>query len=200
MRFLFPVSSEYLHNRPVVFEGGEFASATLLPLFDREGAVRQVAVVEEDSGALYAFDPSAVELQWRWWKRLEIVGAVRRLRYEDALVLRPWWCFDPWETWASVRSRDVAEMLSPKNSSGKLRTRKKCWKKKREITTLWYRRDLSRVKWGDYGKKGQQQLVSFSACELPDPPELVERVEPAADEWRWRLEPFWTRSLTLEKG
>jgi hypothetical protein len=192
MALYLPISSHGLRRLTVTSYEGELRGATLFPFFDREGKAPRVIVLAEGSSEIRVFDPRETPLRFRFWRRLNVEGNFRRITRDDLRLMSGLWHFDPWWLLAEPgRSEgEIAALVKQTNCFGKL-----CDGKKREVKKLYFGRDLTRVLWAEYRKKGQSGMVSFSKCALPSQP--APRLEPGTPRQAgWRLDPFWNRATS----
>jgi hypothetical protein len=158
----------------------------MLPLFDRAGEVRFVLTVAADSP-----DVSLVRAEGLpripWLGRIRLpdhVPLFREILREDVNAIRDLWHFDPWWLIAEPRfaTHWARELLMSTNLVGRTKV---------TVGSLYYRRDLSQVKW--FTVKGEDGFHPWNKLELPEKPKRASRVVRAHPPPRWILDPIWTR-------
>ena len=159
------------------------AEATLLPLFDREGAVRWVTFLDARSTDIWCFDPAETGVRVPLWGAIRVdsePGDLRLLRAEDLAARGDLWHFDPWWLLADRRydRSEAAQGLKATNCAGQLPG---------ATNRLLYRWDLLQVKWVVYREAGGERIGKLPGDCLSKRPPGPAVGRPCT----WRLDPFW---------
>lgn len=186
-----PISSSRLRRRTLIMPDWSLARAGLFPFFDRQGMIWRVMVVDADSPQIWLFDPNQAEL------RIPLLGPInlrpvpstmRLLDDRELAAVKGLWHFDPSWVLGDPKYAPSAAAQSLKESNCLERFP---W----PVSTLYYRRDLSRVSLALRRRKQGNDFVRLSSDALPERPASARVRSPnphvAA---RWRLDPFWLRA------
>jgi hypothetical protein len=178
-----PVSSRALRRRTVNTPERPLRQAAILPLFGPEGTVHRLMILNHQSSDLFLIDRADVRPRIPLWRPVGLEFGPGALQPWDELqpsTMAELWYFDPWGLVADARYDFVTSIaaLREANSFGQF---------SEEITSLYYRRDLSRVMLVMQRTKNGSQLRRFPANVLPS----RVTVTPAPSHRTWRLAPFW---------
>lgn len=191
-----PVSSRKLHDRTVKAQDQTIGAATLFPMFDGQGVVRRVMLVDGQSAGIRFFDPSETAVKIGLWGPIGLdprLGTLVPLDGGQLDVVGRLWHFDPWWLLAAARYRAVegVDVLKATNCVELLSG---------PVRSLLYDRKLCRVGWVWLSKKGQHEVLRFRGGMLPDAPRSGPSLSrPAPSRAAWRLTPLWTRPEWLRE-
>jgi hypothetical protein len=185
------VSSSRLGGRNLILRDGVVVGATLFPLFDRQGAVYRVMVIDAASSDIRFFDPAETCLRIPLWGPIRVEpgpAGLRALTDKELRAVRDLWHFDPGRLLSASKydGSETAEILKATNSFERFP-----W----SISRVYYWRDLSRTAWVLRQNKQGIELKRFPRDALPEesrsrPPARRVFSKPGA----WRLDPFWMRT------
>lgn len=182
-----PVAAGRLRHRVLLTDGDRISNASLFPFFDSHGRVKWMMILREDSTGIDFLPWVARGFRVTMWGPIRLTGVVCPLRgvaYQQVAGLADLWHFDPWCTLADQRyaGQPAARCLLTTNCAGRFA---------RNVTTVCFRRDLSRLKWVTIREKSGIELVLFRPALLPArppaPAPALRRSSPPA----WHLAPVW---------
>ena len=188
---LIPVSSRRLRKRSVDLDGCIYRDAAVLPFFTSEGEVSLCMVVLPQTSRLYFFTPRDTG------PRVPLWGTIRFREPEwswsdgaDGPPLSGLWHYDP--DWllrdARFADKEIVPLLRKTNCCSRLPA---------DVKGLYYRRDLSRVRFVHRSVNDQVRLVAITevlpACPL-DWSAPTDAPQSRRHAGTWRLDPIWMRS------
>ncbi len=191
MLSLIPVSSQSLLKRSIDLGDCTYRDAAVLPFFTSEGEVSFCMVVLPQASRLYFFTPCDTGL------RLPLWGTIRFQNPEwswsdgaGSPALSGLWHYDP--DWLLRDERFAAMEIVPL-----LRKTNCCSRLPSDVKGLYYRRDLSRVRFVHRSVRDQVRLVAITEV-LPESPLDWSGPDGSPQTGRrtggWRLDPIWMRS------
>ena len=189
---MFNYNQAFLVRRPLVFRDGRLNRATVFPMFDVEGEVKSLLVVDHVDGRLFAllWTPGLIYKPWFQVFRVErSLKALEEVTLEQAYELSELWHFDPWWLLAEpdFATKEEAPILKHTN----------CVSHLTGVEELSFTADLSRISYGRVKDAGGVQIRSVQEMELPLPIKLAadkNRTRAASlRQGEWQLRPFWNR-------
>lgn len=191
MRRIFPVSAKRLYKRNACVGGMLWEGASLFPLFDCEGKVREVMFAREDSAQVYlaSWEPNRFQVPLFGKMNLEL-GDWFPLPVSETGVerIQGLWHYDPWWILDEARYGSFAWMAQFKatNCVGSCET----------VSSVYFTSGLQRV-WAvnTVDPKTSAHSVSFEYKKsvLPQSPSQAPPLRDAASDnpIGWRLAPMW---------
>ncbi|MDM8008080.1 MAG: hypothetical protein QUV05_18215 [Phycisphaerae bacterium] len=176
-----PVSAGRLARSTIRFQDATLTNCVLLPLFDGRGVTARVIVLSADTRECRVFDwrPDLVYVPLPGAARVDMLWATP----QRAAAGKQLWFYDRGARTAPSIGHLCGE-LGHGNCAGWL---------PRNIVSVFWRRDLSRVSLVLWREKGGLQFGRWKADWLPAaPPKRIEEtpVHPARG---WVLDPVWAR-------
>ncbi len=190
-----PVRAKGLLKRGVVIGQTAVDDASLFPFFDRAGHVKMLMLVSEHSDEIVFIDcESGTASAWPWRRIcLNVEGAeafepARPDTIERACRL---WHFDPW--WVLGEPRYAGHWAVPH-----LKQTNFVGKTEREVFSVMYRGDLSRISWvvlADHGGQAKHWRADLLPSDHPPALPTVATKGHARHARGWRLAPVWQGKL-----
>ena len=192
---MFAYTQAYLVRRPLVFRDGRLNRATLFPLFDVEGSVRSLLVIDHEEARLFAlpWTPGLVCKPWFQAFRIDRnLEPLEELTLEETYSLSGLWHYDPWWLLAEPDFATREEAALFKNTN--------CVSHLEGLEALSFTADLSRISYGRVKDNGVVGIKSAQELELPLPVKIVPEKQKRAASLRrgeWQLRPFWNRQQVV---
>lgn len=185
-----------LVRRPLVFRDGRLDQATLFPMFDSEGEVLTMVIVDHLGARLFA-QPWSPGLVWKpWFRALHIdcsLESLEELSAKDAYEISDLWHYDPWSLLAAPEFA--------RNSATPYLQHTNCADHLKGVNFFFFDSALAGASSVFVHRNGQALSVMFADLEMPEPVPYGDHLRSWGSRGReigeWQLRPFWNRQLAL---
>lgn len=182
---MIPLYTRALFRVPLDFSDTRMDKGSIFPLFDGEGTVHKLCIVEEETAQIFAtpWRPKLVGKPLFRPIRLDLsYSALEDLTAREGYEVTGWWHYDPLWLFSEehLKNHPATPPIKLTNAANELK----------DIVSLSFSRDLSRVKWMTKIVPEGKQLLPYDPTVLPP---RTESPEEAVSDVGWRLRPFWEK-------